>query len=156
MRKLVGLNYQIAHISGVLSISAEFLSRPNCVSNTTTAALEFAPTAPSSNTHKISNVISINTQDVRISNNWAEKQDLDRELALVKRNVKTNNHSTEFTGLKNYDLWKKNRFCRSLSGTNEVTYKNLRIVPCFFDSWSFWLFNSISSKFYCPKMKIEV
>ena len=175
MRKLVGLNYEIIHIPGVLNTTADMLSRPNGVSNTATAAPVIALTAPSSDTDKVSNVISINTLDVRISIDWAEEQDLDRELAIVKLNVKSNNDSTEYKGLDNYDLWKKNRSClqvkdRTLYLRNKdnddviVVPTKLRTKICalYHDSLTAGhlgfekTYNSISSKFYWPKMKIEV
>ena len=53
MRKLVGLNYEIVNIPGVLNTTADLLSRPNSVSNTATASRVLALTAHSSHTDKV-------------------------------------------------------------------------------------------------------
>ena len=71
--KLQNLNHQIVYYPGVKNKTADLLSRPA--------------------------IASCKTLDVKIEVDWAEEQDNDKELAIVKVNLKADNNLSEYRGL---------------------------------------------------------
>ena len=81
--KLQNIDHKIIYYPGVKNKTADLLSRPA--------------------------IASCKTLDVKIEIDWAEEQDNDKELAIVKVNLKAGNNSSEYRGLDNFEFWRKNR-----------------------------------------------
>ena len=94
---------------------------------------------------------------------------------MVKLNARTNDDSSEYKGLENYDLWKKNRTCllvkdrvlylKNKNGVDVIVVpKKMRTKVCtlYHDSITAGhlgfekTYSSICSKFYWPRMKSDI
>ena len=159
-RKIESISYETIYIPGLSNKIADLLSRPNGAPKTNS---EIMPAE--------ANVVSINTIDIHISTDWAEELDADKEIAVVKLNARTNDDSSEYKGLENYDLWKNNRPCLLvkdrvlyLKNKNGEVPKKMRTKVCtlYHDSITAGhlgfekTYTSICSKFYWRRMKSDI
>ena len=83
MSKLQGWDHKIVYVPGIMNTTADLLSRP--------------PTA------------AIKTLDVKIEIDWEDEQDDDKEIAIVKANIRNSSKSVEYKELENHEIWSKNR-----------------------------------------------
>ena len=147
--KLQNIDHKIIYYQCVKNKTADLLSRPA--------------------------IASCKTIDVNIEIDWAEEQDNDKELAIVKVNLKASNNSSEYRGLDNFEFWPQNRdflylaknflyFKSKDDGAVIVVPSHLRkkILPLYHDSLTAGhlgfekIFAAISARFYWPQMKSEI
>jgi len=158
--KLQELDYEIVYTPGVLNKTADMLSRPNAKENERCV-------------NKID--CEIKSIDVQLSVDWASEQDLDKELAIVKANIKRDNFSDGLVELENYQMWKKNLeylilkqnvlFLKNKENIEIlVVPKHLRQKICKIYHESLTVghigfekqYLNVSHKFYWPKMKSQI